>query len=174
MIWNFVSSCSLGRKFREKISWKSFIGKCSQDQPLWGNEGSRTECREPLNCDAFATKSSGAGLALQNSLLLGPRGWNLYPCISKSLDVSCLRRKLWSWVKWFSLASLELNWKLWPPSPCIWRNESFSFGAGNKCGQPTMASIMGSISDPQRGSMSVSVKIQKNRRTDWLMHKVKT
>lgn len=55
----------------------------------------------------------------------------LYPCINSSLDENFPRRKLWSWVKWFSLASPGLSWKLWPPSPCIWATGSFRLGEGN-------------------------------------------
>lgn len=60
---------------REKFTCKRFIGKCCQDQPFWGNEESQTEQREEPNYDAFAAKSSGAGLALQESLMLEPGYW---------------------------------------------------------------------------------------------------
>lgn len=65
----------------EKFACKRFIGKCCQDQPLLGNEGSRTEQRKEPNCDAFAAKSSGSGLAFQESLMLGPGYWDFIPLI---------------------------------------------------------------------------------------------
>lgn len=63
----------------------------------------------------------------------------LYPLsssINSSLDMSCPRRKLWSWIKWFSLASPGLSWKLGPMSLSIWGSGSFQFWRGNPDGTP--------------------------------------
>lgn len=138
---------------REKFACKRFIGKCCQDQPLRGNEGSHTEQREDRNCDAFAAKSFGAGLALQESLML----WDFIPLILQHQqfighELSQEEAVVLNKVVLIGLSRTQLK---------IRANVSLYLGQWifsvleRESGRHTTTSTTGSKSDPQRGSMAV-------------------
>ena len=142
---------------REKFACKRFIGKCCQDQPFWGNEGSQTEQREEPNCDAFAAKSSGAGLALQESLMLGPGYWDFIPLIPQhpqftGHELSQEEAVVLNKVVLIGLSKTQLKVRA---TISLYLGQWIFPVLERESRQHTTTSTTGSKSDPQRGSMAV-------------------
>ena len=159
MIWKYDWPGSLGSRLweREKFACKRFIGKCCQDQPLLGNEGSWTEQRKESNCDAFAAKSSGSGLAFQESLMLGPGYWDFIPLIPwhqpfTGHELSQEEAVVLNKEVLIDLSRTQLKVRA---TISLYLGQWIFSVLERESGQHTAASTTGSKSDPQRGSMAV-------------------
>ena len=169
MIWKYDWSGPLGSRLWERnLPVRGLLESAVRINPFGGMREVRLSRGKNQTAMRLQQRALELGWPFKSLSCWGLGTGTLYPLspsIHNSLDMSCPRRKLWSWIKWFSLASPRLSWKLGPPSPCIWGSGSFQFWRGNL------------DSTPQHPPQGVNLTLKeeawlwsdKSRETDWCM-----